>query len=67
MKRAQAILHRISRQKTQFTDILNYSSSMVFLWRAILEELILRIALAPGAIFSSILPALPGVYWKIYS
>ena len=48
------------------TDILNYNSSIVLPGRAILEELILRIALAAGAIFSSILPALLGVYWKIY-
>ena len=33
--------------------------------RAILEKLILRIALVAGAIFSSILPALLGVYCKI--
>ena len=31
-----------------------------------MEELILRIALAAGAIFSSIFPALLGVYWKMY-
>ena len=37
------------------TDILNYNSSIVLPGRAILEELILRIALAAGAIFSSIL------------
>ena len=44
------------------TDILNYNSSIVFPGRAILEELILRIALAAGALFSSILPPLLGVY-----
>ena len=33
--------------------------------RGMLEELILHIAMAAGAIFSSILPALLGVYWKI--
>ena len=31
-----------------------------------MEQLILRIALAAGAIFSNILPALLGVYRKIY-
>ena len=36
------------------TDILNYNSSIVFPGRAILKELILRIALAAGAIFSII-------------
>ena len=45
----------------------NYNSSIGFPWRAILEGLILRIALAAGAIFSSILPALLGVNWKINS
>ena len=34
------------------TDILNYDSSIVLPGRAILEDLILRIALAAGAIFS---------------
>ena len=48
------------------TDILNYNLSIVLPGRAVLEELILRIALAAWAIFSSILPVLPGVYWKIY-
>ena len=43
----------------------NYNFSIVLSGRAILEELILCIALAAGAIFSSILPALLGVYWKI--
>ena len=38
------------------TDILNYNSSIVLPGRAILEELILCIALVAGAIFSSILP-----------
>ena len=32
-----------------------------------MEELILLITLSAGAIFSSILAALLGVYWKIYS
>ena len=48
------------------TEILNYNSSFVLPERAILEELILLIALAAGAIFSSILTALLVVYWKIY-
>ena len=47
------------------TDILNHNSCIVLLGRAILKELILRIVLAAGALFSSILPALLGVYWKI--
>ena len=47
------------------TDILNYNSRIVIPGRAILEKLILRIAMAAGAIFSSIFPALLGVYWKI--
>ena len=47
------------------TDILNYNSSIVLPRRSILDELVLRIALAARAIFSSILPALMGVYWKI--
>ena len=41
-------------------------SSSVLPGRAILEELILRIALAAKAIFFIILPALLGVYCKIY-
>ena len=47
------------------TDILNYNSSIVLPGRALFEELILCIALAAGAIFSSTLQALLGVYWKI--
>ena len=31
-----------------------------------MEEMIFRIALAAEALFSSIHPALLGVYWKIY-
>ena len=45
------------------TEILNYNSSFVLPERAILKELILRITLAAGAIFFSILPALLVVYW----
>ena len=48
------------------TEILDYKSSIVLPGRAILNELILRITLAAGAIFSSKLPALLRVYWKIY-
>ena len=47
------------------TEILNYISSIVLAGRAILEELILRSALAAGDIFSSILPPPLRVYWKI--
>ena len=39
----------------------NYTSSVVLSGRAILEELILRIALAAGAIYSSTDPALLAV------
>ena len=46
------------------TDILNYNSIIVPPGRAILEELILHIALAAGTVCSTILPALLGVYWK---
>ena len=46
------------------TDILNYNTSIVLPGRARLEELILRIALAAAAIFSSTLPALLGMYCK---
>ena len=46
------------------SDILNFNSSIVLPGRALLEELILCIALLAGAIFSSILLALLGVYWK---
>ena len=46
------------------TDILNNNSGIFLPGRAILEELILCIE--AGSIFSSILPALLWVYWKIY-
>ena len=46
---------------SHYIDILNYNSSIVLPGRAIFEELILPIALAAGAIFSSILPVL---YWE---
>ena len=48
-----------------FSIFKSYTYCIVLPGRAILEELILRIALADGAIFSSTLPALLGVYWKI--
>ena len=44
------------------TVILNYNSSITLPGRAILKELILHIALASGALFSSIFLALLGVY-----
>ena len=47
-------------------DTPNYNSSIVLPMRAILEDLILRFALAPWVIFSSKLPAVLGVSWKVY-
>ena len=44
----------------------NYHHPLVIFLVILLEELILCNALAAGAIFSSILPALLGVYFKIY-
>ena len=41
-------------QNTDILNILNYTSSIVFPGRALLEELILRIGVAAGAIFSRI-------------
>ena len=63
--KAQAIFHRVSRlgSKYRYSQL---NSSNVLPWRAIFEQLILLFALAAGAKFSSILPALLGVYWKIY-
>ena len=49
---------------SQNTDILSYNSIIVLPVRAILEELILCIALAAGAISLSILQPLLGVYWQ---
>ena len=59
--RALAVFHR-KPDLSHNTDILNYYSSIVLPGRAILEDLILCNALADGAIFSSILQALLGVY-----
>ena len=50
---------------SQNTDLLKYNSSIVIPRRAILEELILCIALAAEAISSSMLPVLLGGSWKI--
>ena len=47
------------------TDILNYNYSIVLPGRVILKELIIRIALSAGAIFSSTLPVELDLYGRI--
>ena len=56
-----------SSHKTDVFTFKNYNSYIVLPGRAILEVLILCIALAAGAIFSPIRSALLGAYWLVYS
>ena len=66
ISRGLRLYFTVDRHSSHNTDNLNNNSTIVLPARAILEELILGIALAAGAIFSSILPALRGVHLKTY-
>ena len=63
---AQAKFHSISQIESQYRQFLITIPVLLFLG-AILEELILCIAPAAGAIFSNVPPALMGVYFPVHS